>query len=421
MKHKSLLASLLALIFFTCQPSACQPGNSPAGTTIKPGQEEWMVLKEIAALRNELWVAKRKRLEEVSLADQLKTAGIVGELLDRAEQMILGQLPPGRYDWSWAGFEEPAGMVEMARDFLTELSAGKDPLEGKFAEPGMYTVDHAILKKDDLWHLVYIRGIAATNWPEYPLSNFGHAVSHDLVDWHIRKPVLETVRSGFDTYQVWAPHIIEHAGKYWMFYTGVNDSAAQAICLATSTDLDHWERHEGNPLFTSLPWGHWDTTHWSDCRDPMVLKVGDTFYCYYTAARQVPGSETVENCLGIASSKDLINWQDEGYRRLVHTLTTPPESPFVVNRNGEYYLFYTNYKYGIVYVRSQDPLHGWKENPDDPQSILEGVSATEIFEHNGRWYITLISHMPYGLHFLEIRELVWKEDGTVETRETGWY
>lgn len=370
-------------------------------------------------MRNDLLAAKRQRLEHVTLFNQMKTAGIIGELLDRAEQKVLGTLPRGRYGWSWAGFDDPQGMVDMANGFLSELSSGKDPLAGKFAEPGMYTVDHAILKQDDLWHLIYIRGIAATNWPEYPLSNFGHAVSHDLVDWHIRKPVLETRATGFDTYQVWAPHIIKHAGKYWMFYAGVNDSATQAICLATSEDLYHWERHEGNPIITSLPWGYWDTTHWSDCRDPMVLKDGDTFYCYYTAARMVPGTETVENCLGIASSGDLIHWKDEGYRRLIHTLTTPPESPFVVKRNGAYYLFYTNYRYGIVYVRSPDPLYGWKEDPEDPHSIMKGVSATEIFEHEGKWYITLISHMPYGLHFLEIRELVWKEDGSVETREAN--
>lgn len=420
MHGSALISILLSFLFLFLQPIDGQPEGSLTEYGEGPGKEEIKLLKEIAALRNRLWLAKRKRLEEVNLDNQMKTAGIIGELLDRAEQKILGQLPQGRYEWSWAGFEEPSGMVEMAKGFIEALSAGEDPLAGKFAEPGMYTVDHAILKKEDLWHLIYIRGIAATNWPEYPLSNFGHAVSQNLVNWHIRKPVLETPDSGFDVYQVWAPHIIEHNGKYWMFYTGVNDSATQAICLATSEDLYHWERHENNPLFTSLPWGYWDTIHWSDCRDPMVLKEGDTFYCYYTAARMVPGTETVENCLGIASSSDLIHWKDEGYRRLIHTLTTPPESPFVVKRNGEFYLFYTNYKHGIVYVRSPDPLHGWKEDPEDPQSIMEGVSATEIFEHEGKWFITLISHMPYGLHFLEIRELVWKEDGSVETRETGW-
>ena len=379
--------------------------------------EDVVLLKKIASLRNELIRVGRLQLDNISLADQKKTAGIAGELLDRAEQKILGELPEGRFFWSYTGFDEPEGMVKMAEGFMEDLASGRDPLEGKYAEPGGYVVDHAIIKKDDLWHLIYIRGIAGTNWPEYPLSNFGHAVSPDLKNWHTEKPVLETLEEGFDTYQVWAPHIIKHQDKYWIYYTGVNDSVTQAICMATSDDLYDWERHEANPLITTLPWGFWDESHWSDCRDPMVLKEGDTFYCYYTAGRMVPDTDSFENCLGIASSKDLVNWKDEGFRRLVHTLETPPESPFVVKKNGMFYLFYTNYKHGIVYLTSPDPLKGWKENPDDPQSIMEGVSATEIIQENGHWYITYISHMNNGLHFFEIKELVWNSDGSIAVQD----
>ena len=380
--------------------------------------EDIVLLKTIATLRNELILVGHIQMEEVTLTDQRKTAGIIRELLDRAEQMILGELPPGRFPWSWAGFDEPVGIVDMAQGFLEVLTSGKDPLEGKFAEPGGTVIDHAIIKKDNLWHLIYIRGIAGTNWPDYPTSNFGHAVSQDLVNWQIEEPVLETVKEGFDNYQVWAPHIIEHDDKYWIYYTGVNDSVTQAICLATSEDLFHWERYEGNPLLTSLPWGKWDLSQWSDCRDPMVLRDGDMFYCYYTAGRMIPDTEEFEYCLGIASSKNLLDWKDEGFRRLEHSLETPPESPFVVKKNGEFYLFYTNYKHGIVYMKSNNPLDGWKENPDDPQSIIEGVSASEIIQENGKWYITFISHMANGLHFFEIRELIWNADGTVSVNST---
>lgn len=405
--------------------SSCRNGSSQAGTLILSDQnrtdtitlEEIEMLKRIASLRNDVIEVGRMEWDELTLANQKKALGIIRELFDRAEQKILGVLPEGRYPWSWGGFDEPLGMVNMAEGFLEILATGIDPFEGKYAEPGGYTVDHAIIKKGDLWHLIYIRGIAATNWPEYPLSNFGHAVSHDLVNWVTEKPVLETIEEGFDSYQVWAPHIIKHQDKYWIFYTGVTDSATQAICLATSDDLYHWERHKANPLFNSLPWGYWDESHWSDCRDPMILKEGDTFYCYYTGARMVPDTDTHEYCLGISSSKDLIHWKDEGFRRLVHTLETPPESPFVVKKNGEFYLFYTNYKHGIVYIKSPDPLHGWEENPEDPQSIIEGVSATEIIQENGKWYITLISHMNNGLHFFEIKELIWNEDGSVSVNE----
>lgn len=375
------------------------------------------LLRRIASLRNELIPAGRAQLDGLSLADQKKAAGIISELLDRAEQKILGEIPESRFPWSMACLGEPAGIIDLAKAYLDQLAVGTDPFAGKFAEPGGYTVDHAIIKKGDFWHLVYIRGIAGTDWPEYPLSNFGHAVSRDLVNWEVRKPVLETVPGNVESYQVWAPHIIQHDGLYWIFYTGVNDSATQTICLATSPDLENWTRHERNPLFNSLPWGHWDDRQWSDCRDPMVLKAGDTFYCYYTAGRIIPENGEHEYCLGIATSKDLLNWKDEGFRTLVHSRSTPAESPFVVERNGEFYLFYTNYQHGIVYVKSPDPLHGWKEDPGDPHSIIPGVSASEIFREDGRWYISYISHMPDCLHFLEIKELVWSADGRVSVAD----
>ncbi len=419
--HMKYLLYLTGVILFL--GSSCGTDSNPKDILVLTDQsnsdtltmEDAVLLKRIASLRSDVILAGRMQMTEVTLANQKKAEGIISELLDRAEQKTLGALPAGRYPWSWAGFDDPDGMVDMAEGFLKVLATGLDPFNGKFAEPGGYVVDHAIIKKDDLWHLIYIRGQAGTNWPDFPQSDFGHAVSHDLVNWQLKEPVLQTLEDGFDTYQVWAPHIIEHDNKYWIFYTGVTDSATQATCLATSEDLYHWERNEGNPLFNSLPWGYWDESHWSDCRDPMILKEGDTFYCYYTAARML-ADEQYEYCMGISSSQDLINWQDEGFRRLENTLETPPESPFVVKKNGEFYLFYTNYKHGIVYVRSPDPLHGWTEDPDDPQSIISGVSASEIIQEDGKWYITYISHMNNALHFFEIKELIWNEDGSVSAQ-----
>jgi beta-xylosidase len=71
---------------------------------------------------------------------------------------------------------------------------------------------------------------------------FGHAVSTDLINWEVKEPVLQTKEGEWDEYQVWAPHVIYHEGEYWMFYTGVNNNVAQAIGLAKSRDLYHWER-----------------------------------------------------------------------------------------------------------------------------------------------------------------------------------
>ena len=403
---------IAVLIFFVihCESGMSQPGFVPSA-------ENMAILGRIAVLRDSLTRVRMISFESITLANQLKTAGIIEELLNRAEGKIFNILPAGRFEWSWTGFDPPAGMVDQASGLLKILATGKDPFEGKFAEPGGYVVDHALIKKDGLTHLIYIRGTTATNWPEYPLFNFGHAVSRDLKNWEIQQPVLQCPATGWDQYQVWAPYILERKGLYYMFYAGENKNVAQAICLATSSDLYNWTRYDKNPVITTGTWGIWDSARWSDCRDPVVLQDGDNYFCYYTAVRKNAENGQSESCLGISSSADLIHWKDEGFIRLEQSLTTPPESPFVLKRNGTYYLFYTNYKYGTVYLTSKDPVKGWKELPADRMVLMGGISASEIYEDNGKWYMSCISHQKNGLHFFEIKELSWGKDGEVALKK----
>jgi hypothetical protein len=389
---------------------------SMAGTEAGSAQQrlaspDTAVLRHIALLRENLNRVQMISFDNVSVSDQMKSTGIIAELLNRAEQKEFNLLPPGRFEWSWTGFDKPEDMVAQAEELLNKLAAGIDPFAGKYAEPGGYVVDHALIKKDGLHHLFYIRGTAATNWPEYPLFNFGHAVSRDLKHWEIQQPVLQCPQQGWDQYQVWAPYILENKGLYYMFYAGVNQAVSQAICLATSVDLYHWERYGQNPVITSGPWGIWNKDQWSDCRDPMVLQDGNTYYCYYTAMGKNAETGQPESRLGISSSSDLLHWKDEGFIRLEQSLATPPESPFVVRHDGKYYLFYTNYRYGTVYAMSDDPVKGWKELPVEKMVLMSGVSASEIYRDGNTWYMSYISHDKNGLHFFGIKELVWSEGG----------
>ena len=157
---------------------------------------------------------------------------------------------------------------------------------------------------------------------------------------------------------------------------------------------------------------------WADCRDPMMLKVGDIYYCYYTAIRKVEGADPPhEFCVGISSSKNLIDWKYEGFARLETSLKTPPESPFVVEKDGKFYLFYTSYKHGTVVAVSDNPVKGWKDLPEDKLLVTitggGSASASEIFRDGDDWYISLISHEPNALYFFEIRKLVWHDDGKI--------
>ncbi|MGC9354357.1 MAG: hypothetical protein ACP5D9_10990, partial [Mariniphaga sp.] len=124
-----------------------------------------------------------------------------------------------------------------------------------------------------------------------------------------------------------------------------------------------------------------------------------------------------EQCIGISSSSDLLHWKDEGFIPLKYSQDTPPESPFVVKHKQTFYLVYTNYKYGIVYLTSKDPVKGWQELPVDKMVLMPGVSASEVYEDNGKHYMSYISHQKNGLHFLEITELFWNKDGSISLNQ----
>lgn len=144
---------------------------------------------------------------------------------------------------------------------------------------------------------------------------------------------------------------------------------------------------------------------------PVVLQDGGKYFLYYTAARVVPETKQPESCIGIASSDDLLTWKDEGFIRLSESLTTPPESPFVLKRGGKYYIFYSNYKHGTVYAISDDPIKGWKEPPPDEMMLMGGVSASEVYRTGDQWRLSYISHQKNCLHFFEICRLRWDSEG----------
>ncbi len=368
--------------------------------------------------------ALRRRLPRTPVAmkaaddpfEYAKLRGSVMALLERAMESVRGELRKPRFDWSWAGLQSPEAICDQAESFIDAWMRGERPFAGKYCEPGWHTIDHAIFHHDGLFHCYYIRGRAATNWPEYPTCDFGHAVSTDLKRWTPQRPVLHTPAQGWDEYQVWAPHVIAHNGRFFMFYTGVNRHCAQAIGLAVSTDLYHWRRVGRAPVIRPGAWGVWSADRWSDCRDPMVLQADGMFYCYYTAQRQAAPNAPVECCVGVARSNDLLHWDDAGYIRLTHSLTTPPESVFVTRRDGAYHMIYTNYQYGLTAAVSEHPVDGWRELPVESMSVKKGVSASEIIEHDGQWYLSFISHQANMLRFLEVERLIWRPDRTAFTR-----
>ena len=118
----------------------------------------------------------------------------------------------------------------------------------------------------------------------------------------------------------------------------------------------------------------WEDGKWADCRDPMVLKEGNTFFLYYTG-RDVEGG-----IIGLATASTPGGpWVDWG-QILIFSDDIPqrtPESPTVFVHDGFYYLFYNSI--GEHYQIGASPAGPWTdEHPFTPgwaHEIWAGVDG----------------------------------------------
>ncbi len=261
---------------------------------------------------------------------------------------------------------------------------------------GRYVNDHCIVRdRDGVFHLFYIDGIVGMGC--YDLGNeviIGHATSVDLYSWRTEEPALVADTSlPWEERGIFAPYVIEHHGRWYMFYSSHNLAKAQYMCLATSENLFAWRRYCSNPLFLpSLTWAYWASNEPCSCRDPHVIKHEQYgFIMYWVADMKHPRNHS---CIAASVSSDLFHWQEVGpvlVRRWSYDehYTTKTESPCVVGRGDRYVLFYRHGD-GTKYCISDDPLdwHGRDSH------LLCTSHASEVFEADGHWWITSCSRPP---------------------------
>ncbi|MCC7203442.1 MAG: hypothetical protein IT441_00050 [Phycisphaeraceae bacterium] len=259
--------------------------------------------------------------------------------------------------------------------------------------PGPNINDHSFIRAGDTWHLFHI-------WLDAkgPLDNvIGHATSKDLITWQRQPDILpKAPKPSWEWHPgANAPYCIEFAGTYYLFYSRYDwpegrRHQRQHIGVATSPDLFNWTPCPDNPVFHPAPW--WSP--WEDadsnqfrpgcCRDPHVIRLGDQFVLYYVALTHKPRVCAI----GHAVSHDLLHWEDRGPVLEMGLFEREPimcESPDVVFQGGRWHLFYT-----------QD-LSTWHAVADTPFEFskparLVSTHASEVFEWDGRWYMSHCCH-----------------------------
>ena len=269
----------------------------------------------------------------------------------------------------------------------------------KCEKNGNYVNDHCIVKyRDGNYHLF---GITSFNANSYNERYFVHAEGKSL-----EEPFCEKGRSIDRGTLAWSPCVVEHNDNYYMFY-GPSPSS-----LAISPDLYEWFGYpikiENEPIMAMH-------------RDHFVFKSDNGEYYMY-----VSGIKDNRGSISVAVSKDLLNWEFKGYALTSgqNSPLTPAwgamESPYIVKRNGLYYLFVTytdcseeNYNNTLVFC-SEDPLYfGCYMGEEDeavPVTTLY-AHAPEVLEENGKYYITTCgwSNMPTpNPSCVSIAELDWK-------------
>lgn len=296
-------------------------GNYPATALIELLYEDRVLYsatgKEDQHLRWESWNVKNYRRENYTNAFRIR-------IRDEEDG-----------PWGWIAVDE----IEFSDTPRTEIYTGGffkiyDPSVGE--TNAWYINDHCFVQgADGTWHLF---GITKEE-PRDSMDEvfFAHATAPDLLGpWTKQEPVIHADRANGSEYHVWAPHVIEHEGLYYMFYCGGDPVSGRAsntdekgyrINLAISTDLYHWKKHPGNPLFKDA----------GAARDPMVFRHEDEWLMYYTVNRNNENPHTV----ALRRSKDLVNWSEDS-RTVFNDQETigasHTESPFVFKSNGEFYL-----------------------------------------------------------------------------------
>jgi beta-fructofuranosidase len=281
-----------------------------------------------------------------------------------------------------------------------------DPSVGE--DEAWYINDHCFIRATNgQWHLF---GITRQE-PARPLEEiqFAHATSGELTrfPWAKEPPALSVAREApWHEVHLWAPSVVFHGGLYYMFYcAGGTNGANYRIHLATSPDLDHWTRSPANPLVVDG----------FDARDPFVLRMNHRWVMYYTATSEPEGGHHVVACV---TSPDLLSWTN---RRVVFTDASsgtgggPTESPFVVAREGFYYLFIgprDNYDSTHVFA-SRDPFHWTVEQKvgDVPAHAAEVVQDAD-----GRWYV---SRAGWGKGGVYLAPLTWPGPGSALPPSSG--
>lgn len=240
----------------------------------------------------------------------------------------------------------------------------------------------------------------------------GLAWSTDLLHWQKdpRSPIFggSGVAGSPDEEGTSGPFIWRENGTYYLFYFGVTgkgyEKGMKTMQLATSTDLQTWKRHAGNPIVAPSGNGWRRDAIWH----PNVVKDANRYFLFFNASGIVDG--LAEEFIGYATSKDLLHWEVDDDHSPILVGSAAPGSWDASGRAGDpsvfkvgniwYMAWYSwdkkNSADGLAWTsEDQFPL-GWQKYSGNP--ILRiGAPGSYDALHAGKPFVFRTSQRHY--HF----------------------
>jgi beta-1,2-mannosidase len=146
-------------------------------------------------------------------------------------------------------------------------------------------------------------------------SRLGYAVSEDGIHFVRRAaPVLSPEAEYEKDGGVEDPRLVKIGSTYYLTYTGYNKKDAQ-LCLATSSDLVHWQRQG---VILPAYKGNWNKG-WTKSGAILSTKIRGEYWMYWLGT-----AEDKTDQMGLSWSKDLVHW------------TEATQSPVLPRRPGKF-------------------------------------------------------------------------------------
>jgi len=201
---------------------------------------------------------------------------------------------------------------------------------------------------------------------------------------------------------IYAPDIIWHQDRWWMWYGGQGTDGHDVIFLSWSTDLVTWQKY---PTW-STPLPVVDHGRANHVNDPSVVYVNDTFYMYYTEA--MTGED---DRVHLATSIDGIHWIKQGIVIDVGTEGAWDRDrvgrPAVIYEKDEFRMWYDGQIVGVArhvgYATSPDGYQ-WTKYEHNPVVLNEG--AVDVDRVDDQYVLLAESHQGTKLYVAD-SPLAW--------------